>query len=340
MNHGKDLRGLALGLCLLAAGAGVLFFGSGGGNTLPETAREEVAGPGEFSADNGEYPGRETPGSEKEDIPPVVEKTDGGPRKLKPGPYIAIVIDDFGFSKAITDGYGELALPLTWSIIPFQSRSLYAAQQAEKAGIPYMIHMPMGAGGDKKWDEKTETGVIDSGMSAETVTLLLRRALAALPGACGMNNHRGSRATRDEKLMDTVMTELASTSLFFLDSRTSSASVAYNTARAKGIPAAFCSIFLDHEPTEEFMEKQFQRGLALAGKRGWVVMIAHARQGTLDFLRKKSDSPPEEVTFVTMPELMHILWDRSDMSSREHMSGRVVFNAGRRSRAADEEDFS
>lgn len=338
MKHGKDLRGLFVGLCLLAAGAGVLFFGAGGGKTLPEPVREEPAGPGAFPAENGDYPGRETPGGEKEETAPSAEKEGGGSRKLGPGPYIAIVIDDFGFSKAITDGYAELTLPLTWAIIPFQSHSLYAAERAEKAGIPFMIHMPMGAGGDKKWDEKT--GVIDSGMSAETVTLLLRRAMAFLPGALGMNNHRGSRATRDEKLMEIVMSELASTSLFFLDSRTSSVSVAYNTARAKGIPAAFCSIFLDHEPAEEFMETQFQRGLALASKRGWVVMIAHTRQGTLDFLKKKSDSPPEDVTFVTMPELMHILWDRSGMSSREHLSGRTVFNAGCRSRAANEEDFS
>jgi len=304
-----------VGLCLLAAGAGILYFGAGGGKTLPEPVPEEAPGPAVFPGENGDYPGREMPGGEKDAaLPSGEERAEDGPRKIGPGPYVAVVIDDFGFSKAITDGYLELTLPLTWSVIPFQSRSLYAAQRAEQAGIPYMIHMPMGAGGDKKWDEKT--GVIDSGMSDETVALLLRRAMASLPGALGMNNHRGSRATRDEKLMETVMTELASTSLFFLDSRTSSTSVAYNTARAKGIPAAFCSIFIDHEPSEEFMEEQFQRGLALAGKKGWVVMIGHTRQGTLDFLKKMSDSPPEEVTFVTMPDLMHILWDRSDMSSR------------------------
>lgn len=339
MKHGKDLRGLTVGLCLLTAGACMILLVSGGGKTLPEPVREEAPHRIEFPAENGDYPGRETVGGEKEEITvPSGETTENGPRKLGPGPYVAIVIDDFGFSKAITDGYGELTLPLTWSIIPFQSHSLYAAGQAEKAAIPYMIHMPMGAGGDKKWDEKT--GVIDSGMSPETVTLLLRRAMASLPGALGMNNHRGSRATRDEDLMETVMTELASTSLFFLDSRTSSASVAYNTARTKGIPAAFCSIFLDHESSEEFMEKQFQRGLDLAAKRGWVVMIAHTRQGTLDFLKKKSDFPPDKVTFVTLPELMHVLWDRSGMSSRGCRSGRNVFKAGRRYRAVNEGDFS
>jgi len=303
LKHGKDLRGLTVGLCLLTAGACMILLVSGGGKTLPEPVREEAPHRIEFPAENGDYPGRETVGGEKEEITvPSGENTENGPRKLGPGPYVAIVIDDFGFSKAITDGYGELTLPLTWSIIPFQSHSLYAAGRAEKAGIPYMIHMPMGAGGDKKWDEKT--GVLDSGMSDETVTLLLRRAMASLPGALGMNNHRGSRATRDEDLMETVMTELASTSLFFLDSRTTSSSVAYNTALEKGVPAAFCSVFLDHESSEEFMEKHFRRGLAIAEKKGWVVMIAHTRSATVDFLKKKSGIPLEKGRYVTMPELI------------------------------------
>jgi polysaccharide deacetylase 2 family uncharacterized protein YibQ len=104
--------------------------------------------------------------------------------------------------------------------------------------------------------------------------------------------------------MEMVMTELAATSLFFLDSRTISSSVAYNTALEKGVPAAFCSVFLDHESSEEFMEKHFRRGLAIAEKKGWVVMIAHTRSATVDFLKKKSGIPLEKGRYVTMPELI------------------------------------
>jgi len=240
------------------------------------------------------------------DVPEGGKNGDEGVRKEEksppPGPYVAIVIDDFGFSRSIADEYKDISLSLTWSIIPFQPHSGYAAERAEESGIPYMVHMPMSAVGDKKWSEKK--GVIDTGMSAETVTLLLRKAMASLPGALGMNNHRGSRATKDEKIMEMVMTELAATPLFFLDSRTISSSVAYNTALAKGVPAAFCSVFLDHESSEEFMEKQFRRGFAIAEKKGWVVMIAHTRSATIGFLKKKSAVPLEKGRYVTMPELI------------------------------------
>lgn len=300
------LRGLIAGLCLIGLAAAGLFFTHGGGDTLPlraEKTPEEGAEMSEVVPDNN-------------DLPPEAEMEISGDEKkeMPPGPYVAIVIDDFGFSRAIADGYEKVSLPLTWAVIPFQAHSSYAAERAEAAGISYMIHMPMAAESDGKWDQKA--GVIDTGMTADAVSDLIQNALKSLPGALGMNNHRGSRATGDAELMDAVMTELTSTSLFFLDSRTSSKSVAYRTAREKGIPAAFCSIFLDHEPSEEFMERQYERGISLAAKRGWVVMIAHARTGTLEYLSKFSERDDLGATFVTMPELMDILWSGSPLAAR------------------------
>jgi len=289
-----------LSLCILAVLAGGLLSGADdrGNEGAPHRAVNEAG----MEMKNVPSPAAPVTG----DVPEGGKNDEKGLRKEEksppPGPYVSIVIDDFGFSRSIADEYKDISLSLTWSIIPFQTHSAYAAELAEESGIPYMVHMPMSAVGDKKWSEKK--GVIDTGMSAETVTLILRKAMASLPGAMGMNNHRGSRATKDEKIMEMVMTELAATSLFFLDSRTISSSVAYNTALEKGVPAAFCSVFLDHESSEEFMEKHFRRGLAIAEKKGWVVMIAHTRSATVDFLKKKSGIPLEKGRYVTMPELI------------------------------------
>ena len=289
-----------LSLCILAVLAGGLLSGADdrGNEGAPHRAVNEAG----MEIKNVPSPAAPVSG----DVPEGGKNDEKGLRKEEksppPGPYVSIVIDDFGFSRSIADEYKDISLSLTWSIIPFQTHSAYAAELAEESGIPYMVHMPMSAVGDKKWSEKK--GVIDTGMSAETVTLILRKAMASLPGAMGMNNHRGSRATKDEKIMEMVMTELAATSLFFLDSRTISSSVAYNTALEKGVPAAFCSVFLDHESSEEFMEKHIRRGLAIAEKKGWVVMIAHTRSATVDFLKKKSGIPLEKGRYVTMPELI------------------------------------
>lgn len=308
MKRRIDPRGLVAGAAIIAVVAFAVLMDS---NKNPEPAGGlQMEVPAEEPSITEEEGEAQIPLEEEESAQPPEEGVNSPKGETKKGPYIAVVIDDFGFSRPMAEGYEELDLPLTWAIIPFQSQSRYSMERAEAAGIPYIIHMPMGALADKKWNENK--GVIDSGMSDEVVVRLLREAMASLPGALGMNNHRGSRATSDGAVMEAVMTELASTSLFFLDSRTYSKSVAYETARAKGIPAAFSSVFLDNEPTDEFMEKQFERAMNLSSKKGWVVMIGHARPDTLNFLRKKKESLPEGRTFVTMPELMAILWAKKD----------------------------
>ena len=289
---------------LLVTGIFLLLLGGFSLNAPGDKHPQEYAVP-----DHGSSSENGTLSQEREYGPPSGEFEEGTAEEesvpLPEGPWISIVVDDFGFSKAMAAEYAALNMPLTWAVIPFQPHSKSTAERAAAAGIPFIVHMPMAAMGDKVWTEKS--GVIDTGMSPETVTLLLRKAIASLPGARGMNNHRGSRATGDLSTMKLVMNELAATPLFFLDSRTSSSSVAYGTARKKGMSAGYASIFLDNDSTEESMEKQFRRGLAMADKRGWVVMIGHTRPDTLNFLRKKSSVPPEKGTYITLPVLMELL---------------------------------
>lgn len=242
---------------------------------------------------------------------PLPVEPEPGPEAAEPvppGPYAAIIIDDFGFSRDMADKYGAVPIPLTWAVIPFQSASSYVAQKADELAIPYLIHMPMGATGDSKWSEKS--GVLDSGMSAEHVTLTMRRTMNAFPSAVGMNNHRGSRATKDRKVMETVMAELKERSLLFVDSRTIPGSVAYAKALESGVPALYNSIFLDNQTTESSIREQFRRGLAVAKKRGWVVMIGHTRAATLAFLQEQTAESFPEGSFVTVPQLIQILSSR------------------------------
>lgn len=225
---------------------------------------------------------------------------------LAEGPFVSIVIDDFGYSRKVAEEFAVLKLPHTWAILPFERFSAFCGEKAEKAEIPYIIHMPMGAVKDSGQEQRSGI-VIDAGMSPEEIADALLKATDSLPGAVGLNNHRGSRATADDALMDSLMEILSGFPLFFLDSRTASASVAYKKAVEKGIPSLYSSIFLDHRTTEKYMEEQFRRGIAMAKRRGWVVMIAHTRSATLDFLRKIENSAADEAVFVTLPELMHLL---------------------------------
>ena len=218
----------------------------------------------------------------------------------EPLPVIAIVIDDFGFSYSLAEKIAAIELPVTWAIIPYQRFTHETARLAASKNIPYLVHMPMEALADKSQG----ASLIGVGMSAPALSKVVRDVFALLPGAVGMNNHRGSKATSDKKTMEALMETLRPLEKVFVDSRTSSCSVAYDMALCYGIPAVYNSVFLDHEKDIEFMRKQFQRAITIAKRRGWVLAICHNRPDTIPFLQELCDSNINVVKFVTVPELL------------------------------------
>ena len=55
--------------------------------------------------------------------------------------------------------------------------------------------------------------------------------LETVPHAAGVNNHQGSRATADAALMAELMPALRQRGLFFIDSRTTAATVAHDAEK-------------------------------------------------------------------------------------------------------------
>jgi len=215
-------------------------------------------------------------------------------------PAVAVIVDDLGFSLDAAKRLASIPIPATWAIIPYQRFSQATARMAGDLGIPFLVHMPMeakGSPGDRK-------ALVRAGMDPEAVRVAVRNALWSLPGAAGLNNHQGSRATEDPRAMGGVMLELKAEGLFFVDSRTSGGSVAYHVAVETGLPATSNRFFLDHYDEESFLREQFRKAFARARKNGGAVAICHARPGTLVFLPKLRKMTPEDVEFVTVPEYL------------------------------------
>nr|MDP9122772.1 divergent polysaccharide deacetylase family protein [Acidobacteriota bacterium] len=112
-------------------------------------------------------------------------------------------------------------------------------------------------------------------------------ALAAVPGAVGVNNHMGSGLSADETSMSTILGVLSVRHLFFLDSRTSVQSVGYRIATELGIPAAERQVFLDDDQRPEAIHAQFQRLLDLSRTRGGAIAIGHPHAATLAALAEE-----------------------------------------------------
>jgi hypothetical protein len=103
--------------------------------------------------------------------------------------------------------------------------------------------------------------------------------------------------------MKAVMTALERYDVFFLDSLTSPKSLAYNTAREMGVPAARNSVFLDDDTEDsEVVEERLRRLVAVARRQGSAIGIAHPHPWTLEALKANRaylDNSGVELVYVS-----------------------------------------
>lgn len=198
------------------------------------------------------------------------------------GVRLIIVLDDIGNNLAAGKAAINLPGPIAYSILPHTPYSVKLAELAFQQGKEVMLHVPMAntahlrLGPSALTDKLTQTQLVH----------VLQDAIAAVPHVVGVNNHMGSLLTQRRQKMDWVMEVLAEQGLFFLDSRTTSQTVAWQSASSRGIPWLMRDVFLDHEQTTAFVDKQFRYGLKLAQQQGFAVLIGHPYPVTIRYLQQ------------------------------------------------------
>ena len=155
--------------------------------------------------------------------------------------------------------------------------------------------------------EKREAQELRPGMRAGEVSKLVHQFLANVPGAVGVNNHQGSEATSNPRLMRELMPVLRDHHLFYIDSRTTAATVAYQTAQSSRVPSAFRNVpFLDDVEQVEAVRKQLELALRGAREKGEAVAIGHPHPATLQALREVlPEAQSEGVQLAFASELVH-----------------------------------
>jgi uncharacterized protein len=197
-------------------------------------------------------------------------------------PRLAIVIDDLGNDRGQADSLFRLSYPLTISVLPHEANSGEIAEEAHRRGYQVMLHLPMASNaGDR--DEAIE---LHPGMASADVDRMFAAMLDTVPYAAGVNNHEGSLGTADQKLMDELMPLLHQHNLFFIDSRTTAATVAETTAHAAGVAAARRNVFLDDEQSVPAIRKQFVLAIRDAREKGSALAIGHPHPETLVVLNE------------------------------------------------------
>ena len=196
---------------------------------------------------------------------------------------IVLVIDDFGYrNDSVSDGFLDLNIPITCAIIPGHLQSRKFAQKAFAAGKEVIIHMPMESSLNTPGEDEYK---IISGMTSEEVEWRIREVLKEMPEAIGMNNHQGSKATTNGKVMSVLGSVLKANNKFFIDSRTTSKTVAEEIMRSIGVPTIRRHVFLDNDDSKDKISERIDEVARLAQKQGIAVAIGHAKANTLKAIK-------------------------------------------------------
>ena len=217
----------------------------------------------------------------------------------------AIVIDDMGNDLEAAHKLLALNYPLTFSVLPYLRYTQVTAQEAHRSGHEVMLHLPMEP--EPRAHASPGEGAILVGMNAAEVERVVRNDLDSVPYVAGVNNHMGSRATRDAALMADVMKILADRRLYFIDSRTTAESTALDEARRQRLPAFYRAVFLDDTETVPYTLGQLQEFRHRVEQEGVALAIGHPHPTTIAALAKfLPELEQADIEMVAPSQIVHL----------------------------------
>ncbi|PYQ51387.1 MAG: hypothetical protein DMF59_08020 [Acidobacteria bacterium] len=175
---------------------------------------------------------------------------------------IVLIIDDVGFDRQ-------------------PRHALEDANLLHDRGFEVLCHLPMEP--EQFPRISPGEGAVLTSMSDAEIARTTAAGLQAVPYARGVNNHMGSRATADRRVMESVLDALPA-GMYFVDSRTTGSSVAAAVARERRIRTATRNVFLDDVANEVAVRQQLRELAREADAHGVAIGIGHMYPATVRVL--------------------------------------------------------
>lgn len=203
--------------------------------------------------------------------PPASMQDFGFPPASK-NAVLCVVFDDGGQNVAQLKKCVALPFPVTVAVLPRLAHSKECAALVRQSGNEVILHQPMQA---MNLGVNPGEGAILPEMSGGEIAATLSQNIAEIAPIAGINNHEGSLITEDEVKVGFVLETVHQKGIYFLDSRTSSATKVPSVSMEMGLSYFQRDIFLDNEKTRENILHELKRGVEIANRQGFVIMIGH-----------------------------------------------------------------
>lgn len=237
----------------------------------------------------------------KKQTPIIHEKKedDKKPVGINSKPKLAIIIDDVTTLYQVKQ-IKALGFTTTMSFMPPTKRHENSATIAQK--IPFfMIHFPLEA----RYFKNEENNTLHINDSYEKIEKRVAQIRQWYPNAIYTNNHTGSKFTSNEEAMDKLFKALKKYNFIFVDSRTTSKSVAKKMAQKYEMPYIARNVFLDNEQNIEYIQNQLKKAIRIAKKNGNAIAICHPHPATIKAL-KQSKHLLEGLDLVYLNQLPYL----------------------------------
>jgi polysaccharide deacetylase 2 family uncharacterized protein YibQ len=226
------------------------------------------------------------------------------PVPLDQRPVLVIIIDDFGYDMEMAKKFLALDQNLTCAVLPHSVYFRQIAELARKSGHEVMLHQPM---------EPVEYPLVDPGPGALLTAMTpderikqLNDNIDLIPGIRGVNNHMGSKTTTMSDEMNQIFTVLKRRGLFFVDSRTTAATLSLSSARLFNVPFAERDVFLDHVRKASEIRAQLDHLATIAEVHGKALGIGHPYEVTYQVLKDALPDLKKRVRLIPASEIVQV----------------------------------
>jgi len=225
-------------------------------------------------------------------------------------PGIAIIIDDLGYQQGVGSRVTRLPGAIACAFLPHGPHTATLAREAHARHKEVMLHLPMQP--VDHLPAGREAGVLTLDMTQQQFVRTLQANINAVPHVSGLNNHMGSLLTQHPGTMAWLMQALGEHGdLFFVDSRTTTGTVARQLAGEYGIPSMSRNVFLDNETDTEAVRARFRQLLEIARREGTALAIGHPYPATLEVLEEELAQLPEQgIQLVPVSRLIELQNER------------------------------
>ncbi|HVR42549.1 MAG TPA: divergent polysaccharide deacetylase family protein [Thermoanaerobaculia bacterium] len=217
----------------------------------------------------------------------AVVESPGPPPAAAPGRpeagRIVLILDDVGYDRGAAEQAAALGTTISFAVIPGTPHAASSASFLFSRGFEILCHLPMEPEGYPA--VSPGEGAILRSMSDDEIHSRTRAMVRSVPHAKGVNNHMGSAATSDARVMQKVLEAIAAEGVFFIDSRTTPHTVSRQLASRLGVRAAARDVFLDADTSEEAIRAQIERLARLADGGDIAIGIGHLYPTTIRVLR-------------------------------------------------------